>query len=113
MEREKDIHYRVAKLYAACGGRVYNLAQGYRPGGRRHATTRQTKGLPDLHVMFPARRVVFWHEVKRPKAKQTPEQEVFQAACQACAVGYVLGGEDEAIAHLKTIGLVSPSYNPR
>ena len=31
---------------------VYDLSQGVRGGGKKHATTRQTEGLPDLIVVL-------------------------------------------------------------
>lgn len=111
---EKDVQTRVTRLLKACGGKVYNLAQGYRPGGNRHGTTRQSKGLPDLFVFFPAWQRAVWFEVKRRNDKwgldnvepsvrdkyyrglQRPEQAAFEALCADTGVWYVLGGVEEA-----------------
>lgn len=105
---ERDVQRRVVAVYRTVGCIVWSLSQGYRPGGPRHATTRQSKGLPDLYVMCPVRdgirRLVFWHEVKRPGGKQTPEQMHFQIACELRGIGYVLGGMPEAVEALADMG---------
>jgi hypothetical protein len=108
--RETDVQRAVVGFYRQVGGVVYDLAQGYRPGGRRHGTTRQTKGLPDLWVFFPHLGLVLWHEVKavprsvpeerRPDVltkKQTAEQRTFQKHCEEVRMPYVLGGLPEAV----------------
>jgi len=61
---EDDVQRVVASFYAKVGGRVYDLSQGYRPGPKRHATTRQTPGLGDLWVFFPLLGAIMWHETK-------------------------------------------------
>lgn len=61
---EDVVQRSVVKLYQAYGGQVYNLSQGYRPGPRRHATTRQSEGLPDLWVFFLDSGFRIWHETK-------------------------------------------------
>lgn len=118
---------RVIATYKAAGASVCSLSQGYRPGGRRHATTRQTKGLADLYVFIPRRGIAFWHEVKAPdrveqlrlpadermaiyRRKQTAEQSLFELRCVQCGVPYVLGGNDEAIEFLRKLGIVSATY---
>lgn len=63
--KEAAVQVAVRVLYEAYGGEWYNLSQGYRPGGARHETTRQTKGLPDLWLFFPASGFRLWHETKR------------------------------------------------
>lgn len=117
---EAQVQERVKAVYRAVGCVVASFSQGWRPGGKRHATTRQTKGIPDLYVFPPVRyrepfdgcRVPvtplapFWHETKRPGGKQSPEQLAWQRECEARGVGYVLGGVDEALAYLRLIGLV-------
>lgn len=111
---ERQVQQRVVATYEAVGCLVANFAQGYRPGGRGHATTRQTKGIPDLYV-FPPRRLAFradgnvdpfWHEVKRPGGVQSPEQKRWQEECENRGVGYVLGGVNEALAYLRKLKLV-------
>jgi len=113
--KEADVQRRITALFKQCGGEVYNLAQGYRPGGKNHGTTRQTKGLPDLFVFFPTWRRAVWYEVKKRHDKwpldrveapvradyykklQRPEQATFEALCLSCGVWYVLGGLEEAV----------------
>jgi hypothetical protein len=90
--REKDVKRGVVKFLRDIGCHVYNLDQGYRPGGRRHATTRQTKGLPDLFAVWPRSpggSLVFWIEVKRPGGRRSTEQVQFAARVMA-AGGVVL-----------------------
>ena len=95
---ERDVQRRVVALLKSAGFTVYSLSQGYRPGGRGHGTTRQTKGLPDLYAMSP--RLFLWVEVKRLGGKQTPEQVEFEADCRACGIPYVLGGYREVLEWL-------------
>ena len=101
---EKDVQRHVVQLYAAAGCWVYSLSQGYRPGGKGHGTTRQTKGLPDLYVMHSAGRVC-WHETKRPGAVQSTGQRLFQCRANECNVDYVWGGYREALVWLLGHGL--------
>lgn len=101
---EREVKSRVIAIFRAFGGRVFNLDQGFRPGGPRHGTTRQTKGLPDLYVMFPARRQAAWFEVKRPGGTRSPEQETFADLCEACGLPYNWGGAEEAYALLRRLG---------
>lgn len=122
------VQQRVVAIYRAAGASVCNLAQGYRPGGHRHGTTRQTKGLPDLYIFLPRRRLAWWHEVKAPdrfdlafehmtvearaalyRRKQSPEQVLFELRCGECQVPYLLGGALEAHAFLQTIGVIPMS----
>lgn len=51
--READVQRDVKALLQMYGFNVSDLSQGYRPGGRRHATTRQTPGIPDMWVTRP------------------------------------------------------------
>lgn len=123
MKPEAAVQQRVRLIYEGAGGVVKNLAQGYRPGGRRHATTRQAKGIADLLVFLPRRNVALWHEVKAletaqqlalPDAerealyrkRQTPEQRAFEELCNQCLVPYILGGTAEAVRFLDGLGLV-------
>lgn len=102
----------VREIYQLVGCKVYNLAQGWRPGGPRHATTRQTKGLADLYVIPPRRDpflaldgLPFWHEVKRPGGELRQEQVDFKARNEAAGIAVVVGGIEEARTHLESIGL--------
>jgi len=94
---EKQVAYRVGKLYAGVGCSVYSTQQT-RP-------SRQAIGLPDFWVMHP-RLGGFWHEVKREGGKQSPGQVDFQQRCAAAKVDYVLGGVDEAQDYLRRRGLL-------
>ncbi|GIW54995.1 MAG: hypothetical protein KatS3mg082_1399 [Nitrospiraceae bacterium] len=76
--RERDVQRAVVELCRLYGGVVYSLSQGYRPGPRRHATTRQTKGLPDLWVFFPARKVGMWIEGQAAGRRQDPRTGRFR-----------------------------------
>jgi hypothetical protein len=124
---EAQVQTRVIATYKAVGASICSLSQGYRPGGKRHGTTRQTKGLADLFVFLPRRRLAFWHEVKAPdsvsqlllpaaeraaiyRRKQTPEQALFELRCGECRIHYVLGGVDEALNFLRTLGIIPASY---
>ena len=111
---EKDVQRIVVAVLKLYGGEVYDLAQGYRPGGKRHGTTRQTKGLADLYVFFPRWHTRIWFEVKKrcdkwpldnvdPETRrafyeplQSVHQRTFEVCCIACGVRYVLGGLEEA-----------------
>ncbi len=63
--KEDAVQRAVRILYESYGGQWYNLSQGFRPGGARHGTTRQSKGIPDLWVFFPNAGFKLWHETKR------------------------------------------------
>lgn len=123
MNREAMVQARIMAIYRAAGCTVMNLAQGYRPGGRRHGTTRQSKGLPDLYVFLPRKSIAWWHEVKAPaqladldrpaaelkriyRRRMSPEQALFELRCKQCRVPYVLGGTAEAVAWLEHLGVV-------
>lgn len=101
---EREIQRAIVQLCRQLGGVVYSLSQGYRPGGRRHATTRQTKGLADLYVIFPAKKRVMWIEVKRPGQKPTPEQRRFAELNRLCGVMSVIGGLEELLQSLAALG---------
>ncbi|MCK5582052.1 MAG: hypothetical protein KAJ18_12350, partial [Candidatus Omnitrophica bacterium] len=65
MSPEDKVQLRVRAHYKAAGGEFYDLSQGFRPGGARHSGTRQTPGLGDLFVIFPAPiGISVWHETK-------------------------------------------------
>ena len=116
--REDEVQRGVVKFYGDVGGSVCSLSQGYRPGGGRHGTTRQTKGLPDVYVFFPYLRVptTLWHEtkatdypegdprrIKEHRDKQRPEQVAFEMKCHAAQQMYVLGGVPEAVLAYKQL----------
>ena len=62
---EHEVQTGIRKLARAIGFHVTDFSQGYRPGGPRHATTRQTPGVPDLLLMHPSRQVALFVECKR------------------------------------------------
>ena len=101
---EKHVQKAVADLFSQVGGIVNNLSQGYRPGGRRHGTTRQSKGLGDLYVQFPVKGVALWWETKRQGGTQTEDQRKFQWRNEACGVPSGCGGVPEAVEMLKRLG---------
>jgi hypothetical protein len=100
---ERDVKRAVIDTYRQFGCVAWNLDQGFRPGGGRHGTTRQTKGLADVYVTFPRRRVAWWHEAKRPGGAQRPEQADFERAVVACGTAYALGGVGAALLALRDV----------
>ncbi len=105
MPRTEDAEQKaMVRLLRSIGGQVYSLSQGYRPGGKRHATTRQTKGLPDLWVFLPPRQIAFWLEVKKKSGHVKPEQIVFGHRCEANGVPYCRGGVDDLKKFLTRFG---------
>ncbi len=101
---ERDVKRRVVGIYRRLGVEVDNLDQGFRPGGGRHGTTRQSKGISDLICWHP-RIGVWFHEVKRDGGVLSWEQQQWQARCERCRQRYVLGGPHEALAFLMEHGL--------
>lgn len=108
---EKDVQRKVVALLKACGFRVWSLSQGFRPGGPRHGSTRQSLGLADLYAIPPqpsridggfARPV--WFEIKRPGGKPSEDQLAFQAANATAGTDVVIGGVPEVIEYLHRIG---------
>lgn len=82
---EAAVQRRVKALWRSLGGWVAcDSSQGYRPGGRRHATTRITLGFPDLVLMHPGRELVLFREVKRPGGKLTEYQRTWLERARAC-----------------------------
>lgn len=48
--RESDVQNAIKTALKARGFQIIDTSQGFRPGGKRHGTTRITKGTPDLYV---------------------------------------------------------------
>lgn len=71
---ERMVQRAIKTLARAIGFHVTDFSQGYRPGGPRHATTRQTPGVPDLLLMHPSRQVVLFVECKRPGGRLSKAQ---------------------------------------
>lgn len=99
LTRERDVQADVVALYKSIGAATYSTSV-YRPGGAKIAA-----GIPDLIVLHP-RLGVWFHEVKRPKGKQTDEQILFQTRCAQANVVYVVGGLEEARAALTLAGIL-------
>lgn len=102
---EAAVHLAVRHALALFDYRWYNLSQGYRPGGKRHGSTRQTPGLPDLYAQHPAWGPL-WLEVKRPGGKLAPAQEAFQRD-EVAAGGFAVTvfSERDALRLLAWIGI--------
>ena len=100
---EREVKHAVVEFYRMMGVTVWNLDQGFRPGGRRHGTTRQAKGLSDLYCTWPARGVAWWVELKRPGGELRPEQVRFRDDNARCGVTVVVGGVVEAVAHIEAL----------
>lgn len=109
---ERDAQRGVVQLYQGCGCVVFSLSQGYRPGGKRHGTTRQTKGLPDLLVCHEASGTAWSHEVKRPGGQQRPEQAAYERVTVRCGLPYALGGIGAACLALRTLAGVRVLREP-
>jgi hypothetical protein len=67
----------------------------------------QSAGLPDLWVFAPRRGVAFWHEVKAADGSPSVDQVAFASLCEACGMGHVMGGIEEAKAKLAAIGALA------
>jgi hypothetical protein len=116
---ERDVQRDVIAAYERVGCFVARMEQSYRRGSRREPGT---PGVPDLYVFPPLRTdqahaarvghaanaaAPWWHETKRPGGVQSPEQIKWQTRCTARGVAYVLGGVQEALGHLRQVGLVA------
>lgn len=100
--KESAISREIVGFLRSVGFAVWDTGQGYRrdPGG-----TRITPGLADLVVIGHGR--VLFVEVKRPKAKLRPAQEVFRDECLANGGEWHLWRDvREAFDYLVDIGLL-------
>lgn len=95
---EKDEQRECWRLLLACGFKAKWLSQARR--------SEQTKGIPDLLARHVEKRLIVWIEVKNPDdpAEWTPEQQDFAAECIEEKETYILGGEAELRAWLRTQG---------
>lgn len=104
----RGVQLAVIRTYVNLGCEVALTGQSYRRGSRRNPGT---SGIPDLYVFPPIRSNVdqhgFWHESKATDGHQRPAQVEWQDRCEARGIGYVLGGVEEALRYLRTIGLLS------
>lgn len=103
---ETQVQEKIKSFWRSIGGFVNDLSQGYRPGGRRHGSTRQTKGLADLYLVHTGRGLVCWWETKKPSDVdgQTPEQAEFERRNAACGIPSGHGGWPEFAAKLQALG---------
>jgi hypothetical protein len=92
---EKAVQASVMRFYRSLGAVTFSTAQARR--------SKVALGLPDLFVCWPARGVLWVHEVKRAGGKQSADQAAFQATWEASGGSYVLGGMREAVAHVERI----------
>jgi len=104
-QTEKREQKNIVDLFKTFGAIVVNTSQA-RP-------SKITRGIPDLFVMFPIRKVAFWFEVKRvggskirQLSKMTVEQAHFRANVMLCGVKHYYGAFDEAKAALKELGII-------
>jgi len=98
----------IVQLLRTVGCQVWTLGTTRRRGD--HPGTMQTPGLPDLLVHLPRGGGLLCIEVKSPKGRLRPEQEVFRNATLACEspwqVHHVVGGLDTVIGYLMSLGLL-------
>lgn len=86
---ERQVQASVKKALKMFGFHVSDFSQGYRPGGRRHGSTRQTPGIPDCYAQHRSLPVRFWVEVKKPGGRLTEAQAAWHERERA-AGGLVL-----------------------
>lgn len=96
---EKAVQAAVVRLYRAVGCQPFGLSQP--------RATMQAAGLPDLWVFCPRKRAAWWHEVKARDGRASAEQVAFAELCAQCGVARIIGGTEEAKAHLRSLGLIS------
>lgn len=102
-----EAHVQLAcdRLMQKLGFFVVKFDQGYRPGGRRHGTTRQTKGIPDRLYLHEKKRLQLWREMKAPGKKLSPDQWGWhQTALRAGADVGVWDSLEAACADLSSYG---------
>ena len=115
MSPEDKVQLRVRAHYKAAGGEFYDLSQGFRPGGARHSGTRQTPGLGDLFVIFPAPiGISVWHETKSIRPSDLAKKDwlatrfgatvVFGGSKQADTAAGILGRADLYETFLHDLG---------
>lgn len=106
---EKEVQQRVIKLYVRHGCKVRVYSQ---PRKAKY----MTPGGADLQVFSPiipprslcnsSQRVMWYHEVKRPKdCKYSEDQLAFAADCREAGITVVGGGVQEAQAQLDRLNI--------
>lgn len=76
-ESENSVQKKIKQLASHYGYHVSDTSQGYRPGGRRHGTTRITRGFPDLFMMNPQTRDHLFVEVKKEGGSLSDHQIIW------------------------------------
>jgi len=106
---ESQVQEKIKGFWRSIGGFVNDLSQGYRPGGRRHGSTRQTKGLADLYLQHTGRGLALWWETKRPgeEGEQTDDQVKFERRNEACGIPSGHGGWPEFVVKLQSFGFTT------
>lgn len=105
---ERDVQRAVVTFYRATGCTVYSTAQGYR---HDRGGTRCTPGIPDLIVFYaPPHHLtggflasMWYHEVKRPGAKQNAAQTHFARVARGCGIDVVVGGVQAAVDRMRKL----------
>lgn len=96
-QREKAEQRAIVQLLESLGAKVYVIGTR-RPKGD-YPGTRQTPGIPDLHVFLYQPRtdtaVQLWIEVKAKGGKLRPAQVEFKAWCVAAKVEHIVGTCDD------------------
>lgn len=88
----------VKAVYEGAGCYCYLTTQAQR--------TNATKGLWDMYVLHPLVDGGWWHEGKHGRGVLTEEQVVFGQRLAISRVLHVVGGELDALAFLRSIGIV-------
>jgi hypothetical protein len=96
---EKEIVEDCVLLYRTAGCEVMRIGQAPR-------RTKQTPGIPDLKVYCRSLGLTWWHEVKRPKGRQSKVQREIQELAESCGEVYLLGGYEVAIDRLRELKLM-------
>jgi hypothetical protein len=82
---ERQVSREIQDFLKSLGFAVWSSEQGYR---RERGGTRTSAGIPDLIVMGHG--LFTFVEVKTPKGKLTPAQQVFRDECKASDIGWQL-----------------------
>lgn len=107
-QTEAQVQEDCKRLVMATGGSVLcDSSQGYRPGGKRHGSTRITVGFPDLMIGYPTKgdrsAFVAMVEVKGPDGKVSPQQVAWHVSARACGLAvWVVHSVHELAAFLET-----------
>jgi hypothetical protein len=112
---EKEVQQRVIECYKKAGCTIYNYSQ---PRKAKYLTP----GAADLQVFSPMmhtwdgqRRIMFYHETKRPTGGvYSDDQLAFAALCREAGVAVIGGGVEEARAQLNRlqIGVTPEGASP-